>query len=108
MTYCIIKCTTQSEKEALLIAKTLVQKKLAACCSIIPKVKSVYFWNNQINEDNETLLTIKTKSNLFKEIEKEIKKLHSYKLPQIISIPILEGSKDYLNWLYDNCQDLNT
>ncbi len=99
MTYCIIQSTTASEEEAKTIAKQLVEKKLIACCSIIPKITSIYTWQGKINEDNEALMIMKTKAELYSKVEKEIKKLHSYEVPEIICIPINSGSKKYLNWI---------
>ncbi len=99
MTYCIIQATATNEEEAKKIAKHLVEKKLIACCSIIPKVTSIYTWQGKINEDNESLMIIKTKTQLYSQIEEEIKKLHSYEVPEIICIPINTGSKEYLSWL---------
>ncbi len=99
MTYCIIQATAANEEEAQKIAKHLVEKKLIACCSIIPKVTSIYTWRGEISEDNEALMIMKTKTQLYSQAEEEIKKLHSYEVPEIISIPINTGSKEYLSWL---------
>ncbi len=99
MTYCIIQATTANEEEAKKIAKHLVEKKLIACCSIIPKVTSIYTWKGEINEDNEALMIMKTKTQLYSQVEEEIKKLHSYEVPEIICLSVQAGSKDYLNWI---------
>ncbi len=99
MTYCIIQSTTANEEEAKKIARHLVEKKLIACCSIIPTVTSIYRWKDEITEDNEVLMIMKTKAELYSKVEKEIKKLHSYEVPEIICIPINAGSKEYLNWI---------
>jgi len=99
MTYCIINCTTANKKDAIQIAKHLANKKLIACCNIIPAITSVYEWNNELCTDEECLMVIKTKSELFKQVEKEIKSLHKYDLPEIICLPITDGSKEYLNWI---------
>jgi periplasmic divalent cation tolerance protein len=99
MSYCVINCTTANKNDALILARELVKKKLIACCNIIPNIISVYNWDNQLNEDNECLMIMKTKLELFKEVEKEIKKNHKYKVPEIICTPIIEGNCDYLNWV---------
>ena len=99
MSYCIINCTVENKKTALEIAKVLVQKKLIACCSIIPSVISVYEWKGELNQDNEVLMVMKTETELFGLIEKEIKSMHSYELPEIICIPINNGSRKYLDWV---------
>ena len=99
MTYCIIQTTVSDNEEAKKIAHHLIQKKLIACCSIIPNVKSIYTWRGGINEDNEALMVMKTKTQLYSQAEEEIKRLHSYEVPEIICLNILAGSKDYLNWI---------
>ncbi len=100
MTYCIINCTTATKEDAVKIAKHLVDKKLIACCNIIPSIQSIYRWNNELNEDDETLMIMKTKTELYEKVEAEIKKLHSYEVPEIICTPIIEGNSEYLNWIY--------
>lgn len=99
MTYCIINCTTATKEQAVEISKHLVDKKLIACCNIIPAVTSVYEWNDKLCSDEECLMIMKTKTQLFKQIETEIKQLHSYEIPEIICIPVSEGSYEYLNWI---------
>ncbi len=99
MTYCIINCTTANKEDAIRIAKHLANKKLIACCNIIPSITSVYEWNNELCTDEECLMVLKTKSELFKQVEEEIKNLHKYELPEIICLPITAGSKEYLNWI---------
>ncbi len=99
MKYCIINCTVSAKEEALKIAKELVDSKLIACCNIIPNIISVYNWNNKLQEDNEVLMIIKTKAELFENVKQKILELHSYEVPEIIKIPIDEGSEDYLNWI---------
>ncbi len=99
MSYCIINCTVQNKKSAVEIAKQLVKKKLIACCNIIPSVTSVYMWKGKLQEDNEVLMIMKTETTLFEQIETEIKKLHSYDIPEIICIPVNNGSRKYLDWV---------
>lgn len=99
MTYCIIKCTTANKNDAEYIAKELVQKKLIACCNIIPQITSIYEWENKLYNEEESLMIMKTRTDLFEKIESEIKKLHKYTTPEIICIPIVKGSKEYLSWI---------
>lgn len=99
MQYIIILCTAGSKENALKISNTLVKDKLAACVNIVPKITSVYCWKDEIVCDEEFLLIIKTKSQNYKIIESRILELHSYETPEIISIDIKEGSKNYLNWI---------
>jgi periplasmic divalent cation tolerance protein len=97
--YCIVFVTCPNDKKAEKIANVLLKKKLVACVNITPKIKSLYWWENKIEKSNEVLMIIKTKSKLFKKVEKEIKKIHPYEVPEIISIKIEKGLKKYLNWV---------
>jgi periplasmic divalent cation tolerance protein len=80
------------------IVSTLLEKKLAACIQAFP-VKSSYTWKGSVCHDNETLLLIKTKSNLYADIEKIILSIHDYETPEIILVPILQGSPAYTAWI---------
>ncbi len=97
--YIVIYITTGSVSEAKKIGSTLVEEKLAACSNIISPIRSIYSWQGKICDDNEALMILKTKKKLFKQIVKRVEKLHSYEVPEIIAIPIIEGSSKYLSWL---------
>jgi periplasmic divalent cation tolerance protein len=77
----------------------LVEEKLVACSNIISPIRSIYRWQGKICDDKEALIILKTKKKLFKQIEKRVKALHSYDVPEVISMPIIEGSNEYLSWL---------
>lgn len=96
--YSIIKTTCKNKKEAKILAEILINAKLVACAQI-SKIESLYLWEGEIHNANEYQLSLKTKSNNYKTIEKLILENHSYKIPQIIEIPIVEGSDDFLKWL---------
>jgi len=98
----VIFCTTPDMDCAKKIAHFLVEKKLAACCNILPEIKSVYSWEGQLKQDDELLIVIKTNLNNFNDIEDGIKKLHPYDVPEIISIDITAGSNEYLSWISEN------
>ncbi len=99
MGFVAVFITTACRKEADKIARGLVGKGLAACVNIIPSVKSVYTWKGRLEVSKECLLVAKTKQNLFGELEKTVRSMHSYDCPEIISVPVNKGSRDYLHWL---------
>lgn len=99
----VVGFVTVDKKElADKIARTLVEEKLAACVNIIPSLKSIYRWQGKIEEAQELLLIIKTKTILAKDVITIVKSIHSYSVPEIIFIDIIEGNNDYLNWLSAN------
>ncbi|MBI5307201.1 MAG: divalent-cation tolerance protein CutA [Planctomycetes bacterium] len=95
----IVFITTGSADEAKKIGKLLVEECLAACCTIIQPVESIFKWKDAIHVEQETLVICKTREELFDALEKRVKKLHSYEVPEIIAIPITQGSKSYLDWI---------
>ena len=95
----IVLSTCASPEEAERIARTLVEKKLAACVNILPAVRSLYRWKDAIQDDQESLLVIKSSRGLFSDLRSEIEKVHSYEVPEVIATPIVEGSEGYLLWL---------
>ena len=94
--------TTKNEEEALTLANLAVEKNLAACGNIFPNIKSIYKWQNKLQNDNETLLILKTNSNKYPLLEKLILEKHSYEVPCILKIPISDGNKEYLRWVNDS------
>ncbi len=97
--FMVVFVTCSSEEEASRIAHLLVEKHLAGCVNIISPVRSIYQWEGKIWDEREWLLVIKTKNKMFEELEREIKSLHSYTNPEIIGLPLIQGSSDYLKWL---------
>ena len=93
---------TKNENEALTIANLAVKKNLVACGNILPNIKSIYKWQNKLQNDNETLLILKTNSNKYPLLEKLILEKHSYEVPCILKIPISDGNKEYLKWVNDS------
>jgi periplasmic divalent cation tolerance protein len=88
-----------SEEEALKIANVLVEEHLAACVNVISPIRSIYRWEGKIWDEREWLLIIKTQKQIFGELEKKVKSLHSYSVPEIIGLPIIEGASSYLKWI---------
>lgn len=97
----ILFCTTGSIEEATRIAESVVGNHLAACVNIVPAIRSIYWWNNEVSQDNEVLMIIKTEKNRIPELEKSIRDLHSYEVPELISLPLESGLSEYLKWLQD-------
>src|SRR4030065_104395 len=98
----IVYITVPSPEEGEKIAKTLVEKRLVACVNIVSGLSSIYHWQGKICDEKELLLVAKTRDSLFKRLEHEVKSIHSYKVPEIIALPIVKGSKEYLDWIYEN------
>ncbi len=98
----IVLVTCGSEEEGVKIAHSLVEERLAACVNLISPVRSIYRWEGKIWDEKEWLLIIKTQKDRFEELEKRVKFLHSYSVPEIIGLPIVEGSSAYLNWIREN------
>ena len=97
----IVKTTCASKEEAKYIANILVKERLAACVQL-NEIESIYFWKDEICSDNETLLSIKTKKELFSKVQSRILELHSYDVPEIVEIEISNISEDYLNFIKEN------
>ncbi len=91
--------TCGSEAEAARLARALVEGKLAACVTVISQARSFYRWKGKVNEDEERLLMIKTSRRLFDKVRAAIESTHSYDLPEVIAVPVTEGSAGYLSWL---------
>lgn len=99
MEFIVIYCTVPNKKEGKEIAKALVEHKLAACVNIIDKMVSIFSWDGKFCEEKEALLMIKTKKELFENAKLVIQKLHSYTVPEIISLPITQADETYLKWI---------
>lgn len=95
----VVFVTCGKEEESQLLASSLVEKRLAACVNVLPGISSWYWWEKKVTQDREFLLVVKTSRSLYRELEREIQRLHSYSVPEIIALPIVEGSQDYLDWI---------
>jgi periplasmic divalent cation tolerance protein len=98
----LILSTAGSESEAKKIAQMLVERRLAACVNVIPRMHSVYRWKDKVESAEEFLLLIKTGKENESAVQAAIRELHSYDLPECISIPINGGSAEYLNWITES------
>jgi periplasmic divalent cation tolerance protein len=98
----VILCTCSNDEEAERIARALVDARLAACASVLPGARSFYRWKGQIEHSVESLLVIKSSRSLFDALRLAIEKAHSYDVPEIIALPIVDGAPAYLDWLRQN------
>ncbi|MEZ4776550.1 MAG: divalent-cation tolerance protein CutA [Bacteroidia bacterium] len=94
-----IYITCRDEAEAAVIGKTLVEMRLAACANILPPVTSFYRWNGKLAEDREVVLIAKTLENRVENLVETVKTLHSYEVPCIVALPILQGNEAYIRWI---------
>ncbi|OHB75814.1 MAG: cation tolerance protein CutA [Planctomycetes bacterium RBG_16_59_8] len=100
--YVAVLCSCGGKAEARRLARTIVREKLGACVSVIPSVASVYRWKGKVEESRESLLLIKTTRSLFRKLERRLREIHSYEVPEIIALPIAAGSAPYLRWLAES------
>lgn len=94
----VVQCACPDETTALRLARTLVEERLAACAQLLP-CGSVFRWNGKVQEESEILLLLKTSAARWEALEARLRALHPYELPEIIALPILAGSADYLGWI---------
>jgi periplasmic divalent cation tolerance protein len=100
--YLVVLITAASKEEGQRISTALLEKRLAACVNIVAPINSLYTWEGKINNDEEVLLIAKTRADLFEdEFMPTVKSLHSYEVPEIIALPIVMGSKAYLDWIQE-------
>jgi len=95
----VVYITAPSEEEAAKIAHILVEERLAGCVNIVKDIRSIYSWQGKIVDDKEVLMIVKTRLQLFSALTAKVKTLHSYTVPEVIAMPIIDGSEEYINWL---------
>ena len=95
----IVFVTAGSEEQAATIGRTLVNERLAACANIVPHIRSIYRWKGQIYDEQEFLVIIKTRTELFDLLQERVKALHSYEVPEIVSFTVSSGLQEYLEWV---------
>lgn len=95
----IVLMTAASVEEATKIAEVLVNSKLAACVQVLPELQSIYLWKGEVERAREVLMIAKTTRAKFEALQSQVRAIHSYETPEIIALPIIAGSEDYLKWL---------
>jgi periplasmic divalent cation tolerance protein len=92
--------TAASERQAVRIGRAVVRAELAACITVVPRVRSIFRWAGKVSEEREVLLIMKSRPDLFAPLSAEVRRLHSYQVPEVIAFPITQGTTDYLTWLW--------
>jgi len=95
----VVLSTCGSQEEAEQLARRLLEARLAACVNVITQIRSFYWWQGKIEESGEWLLVIKTSRDLFEQLRVVLESAHSYELPEVLAIPVLDGSANYLAWM---------
>jgi len=98
----LILVTCANQEQAASIAHALVSERLAACVNIVGSIRSVYRWRDKVEDDNEILLLIKSRASLFSRVERRVRELHSYEVPEVMALPFQQGSPPYLAWLLES------
>ena len=96
----VVLVTAASERQAGRIGRALVKAGLAACVNIVPGIRSIFRWEGKISEEREVLLIMKSRADLFGRLAREVERLHSYQVPEVIAFPIVQGTKNYLAWIH--------
>ena len=100
--YIIVLVTTASKQEAQKITQHLLSERLIACANIVGPVSSHFHWSGKLEKAEEYLILMKSRRDLFRALSESVKAVHSYEVPEIIALPVVDGSKAYLDWL-DSC-----
>jgi len=99
MSYLIVFMTASSREEAVKIVRTLLEERLIACGNIVDPVSSLFWWKGKIEDEKEVLVIMKSHEKLFKKLSERVTELHSYDVPEILALPIVDGSSSYLDWM---------
>jgi periplasmic divalent cation tolerance protein len=101
MKYIIVLMTASNQEEAKKIVNTLLEERLIACANIINSISSFFWWQGKIETEKEALVIMKSRESLLNKISQRIVDLHSYEVPEILAIPVVNGLKSYLDWIRD-------
>ncbi|MBM3738750.1 MAG: divalent-cation tolerance protein CutA [Acidobacteria bacterium] len=95
----VVFSSCSSQEEADRVARHLVEQRLAACVTTVPGASSTYWWQGQVEQSAEIVLIIKSSRPRFPKLQEELRRIHSYQVPEVIALPIADGAQDYLDWL---------
>lgn len=98
----VVLVTVGSAEEGRRIGRSLVEQQLAACVNVTSPMRSLYRWKGRVADDQEVLLVIKTSRLLFDRVRRQVEKLHSYQVPEVLCLPVIDGAPNYLNWLAES------
>jgi periplasmic divalent cation tolerance protein len=98
----VVLTTVASAEEGTRIARTLVDERLAACVNLVNGVRSFFFWEGRLQEEDEVLLLVKTRRERYGELESRLRSLHSYTVPEILALPVEAGSPAYVAWVRES------
>lgn len=107
MSYVVVIMTAADKEEAVKIVRRLLSERLIACANILGPVSSLFWWEGEIDEADEFLVFMKSKKKLFKKISERAKEIHSYQVPEIIALPVIDGLPSYLDWLGASLQSVS-
>jgi len=107
MPYLIVFMTASNREEAVKIVRVLLEERLIACGNIVESVSSFFWWKGEIEEEQEALVIMKSNEKLFKKLSERVMELHSYDVPEILALPVVDGSPSYLDWLKDCLEPVN-
>ena len=101
----VVLSTCASEEEAETLARSMVEQRLAACVNVIPRVRSYYRWKGALESGEEWLLLIKSSRDRFQQLMAALEKAHSYEVPEVLALQVVDGAANYLNWLQASLAD---
>jgi len=101
----VVIVSGSSVRECKRIARHLLERRLIACANLVPLVRSLYSWKGKIVDEKECLMILKSSREKFPELRTEVEKLHSYSVPEVIALPIIDGAPNYLNWIGESVGD---
>ena len=100
----VVMVTVSNVRECKRIARHLLEQRLIACANLVPLVRSLYHWQGKIADEKECLMLLKSSRELFPALRAEVEKLHSYSVPEVIALPIIDGAPNYLNWIAESVE----